>query len=94
MAIKFTGKNNEALLDVEVTGKLTPEGHRHSGPRFEEMLEEPGKPAVLFEEVDFHGRDAGALWDDTKFDLRLNYLVASHVWQQDHNGFTHQDPGK
>jgi len=23
----------------------------------------------------------------------LNYLLASHVWQQDHNGFTHQDPG-
>ncbi|HEX2806580.1 MAG TPA: phosphoketolase family protein, partial [Kineosporiaceae bacterium] len=23
----------------------------------------------------------------------LNYLLTSHVWQQDHNGFTHQDPG-
>ncbi len=23
----------------------------------------------------------------------LNYVLASHVWQQDHNGFTHQDPG-
>ena len=23
----------------------------------------------------------------------LNYMLASHVWQQDHNGFTHQDPG-
>jgi xylulose-5-phosphate/fructose-6-phosphate phosphoketolase len=23
----------------------------------------------------------------------LNYLLSSHVWQQDHNGFTHQDPG-
>jgi xylulose-5-phosphate/fructose-6-phosphate phosphoketolase len=23
----------------------------------------------------------------------LNILLASHVWQQDHNGFTHQDPG-
>ena len=23
----------------------------------------------------------------------MNYLLASHVWQQDHNGFTHQDPG-
>ncbi len=23
----------------------------------------------------------------------LNYFLASHVWQQDHNGFTHQDPG-
>ncbi len=23
----------------------------------------------------------------------LNYLLSSHVWRQDHNGFTHQDPG-
>jgi xylulose-5-phosphate/fructose-6-phosphate phosphoketolase len=23
----------------------------------------------------------------------LNYILASHVWRQDHNGFTHQDPG-
>ena len=23
----------------------------------------------------------------------LNYLLASHVWRQDHNGYTHQDPG-
>lgn len=23
----------------------------------------------------------------------LNYLLTSHVWQQDHNGYTHQDPG-
>ena len=23
----------------------------------------------------------------------LNFVLASHVWQQDHNGFTHQDPG-
>lgn len=23
----------------------------------------------------------------------LNYLLASHVWQQDHNGYTHQEPG-
>jgi len=23
----------------------------------------------------------------------MNYLLTSHVWRQDHNGFTHQDPG-
>ena len=26
-------------------------------------------------------------------DASLNYLLTSHVWRQDHNGFTHQDPG-
>lgn len=24
---------------------------------------------------------------------RKNYLLSSHVWRQDHNGFSHQDPG-
>src|SRR5699024_7675928 len=23
----------------------------------------------------------------------LNYILSSNVWQQDHNGYTHQDPG-
>ena len=36
--------------------------------------------------------------DDTRDPLArpiasLNYLLSSHVWRQDHNGFSHQDPG-
>ena len=23
----------------------------------------------------------------------LNFVLTSHIWQQDHNGYTHQDPG-
>jgi xylulose-5-phosphate/fructose-6-phosphate phosphoketolase len=41
-----------------------------------------------------------AKWLKVTRDLRwrrpiasLNYLLSSHVWRQDHNGFTHQDPG-
>ena len=41
-----------------------------------------------------------AKWLDISRDLpwrreiaSLNYLLASHVWRQDHNGFSHQDPG-
>ncbi len=34
---------------------------------------------------------AGIPW--RKSIASLNYLLASHVWRQDHNGFTHQDPG-
>jgi len=26
-------------------------------------------------------------------DPSLNYLLSSHVWRQDNNGFSHQDPG-
>ncbi|MBW4630886.1 MAG: phosphoketolase family protein [Iphinoe sp. HA4291-MV1] len=41
-----------------------------------------------------------AKWIDTCLDIpwrrsiaSLNYLLTSHVWRQDHNGFSHQDPG-
>lgn len=41
-----------------------------------------------------------AKWLDTTRDIcwrrpiaSLNYLLTSHVWRQDHNGFSHQDPG-
>ncbi|ARV57490.1 phosphoketolase [Nostocales cyanobacterium HT-58-2] len=41
-----------------------------------------------------------AKWLDTSQDVpwrrpiaSLNYLLTSHVWRQDHNGFSHQDPG-
>ncbi|GAB4006137.1 hypothetical protein GCM10029992_55970 [Glycomyces albus] len=41
-----------------------------------------------------------AKWLETTNDIpwrrpiaSLNYLLSSHVWRQDHNGFSHQDPG-
>jgi xylulose-5-phosphate/fructose-6-phosphate phosphoketolase len=41
-----------------------------------------------------------AKWLDSAKDIpwrrpvaSLNYLLSSHVWRQDHNGFSHQDPG-
>jgi xylulose-5-phosphate/fructose-6-phosphate phosphoketolase len=41
-----------------------------------------------------------AKWLETCLDIpwrrpiaSLNYLLTSHVWRQDHNGFSHQDPG-
>jgi xylulose-5-phosphate/fructose-6-phosphate phosphoketolase len=41
-----------------------------------------------------------AKWLDASRDIpwrqpiaSLNYLLSSHVWRQDHNGFSHQDPG-
>ena len=27
------------------------------------------------------------------YNATLNFILTSHCWQQDHNGFTHQDPG-
>ena len=38
------------------------------------------------------GRIVGAVASDDD-GASLNYLLTSHVWRQDHNGFSHQDPG-
>ena len=56
------------------------------------LVEHPG-----IDDVDEHGQVAGGHvtshlpW--RRKIASLNYLLASHVWRQDHNGFTHQDPG-
>ena len=39
-------------------------------PAFDRLVQQHGKLRVLFEMADFHGWDAGALWDDIKFDVK------------------------
>jgi xylulose-5-phosphate/fructose-6-phosphate phosphoketolase len=46
------------------------------------MFNQHAKWIKMIKEIHWRNRLAG-----------LNILLASHVWRQDHNGFTHQDPG-
>jgi len=46
------------------------------------MFNQHAKWIKMIKEIPWRNRLAG-----------LNILLASHVWRQDHNGFTHQDPG-
>ena len=70
MAIQLIEKNGGRVLEVTVSGKLAHEDYQRFVPEFERLLKEHGKLRVLFEMADFHGWEAGALWDDIKFDLR------------------------
>jgi hypothetical protein len=70
MAIKLNERNHGKLLEVQVSGKLAHEDYQQFVPKFEEMIKRHGKVSVLFDMVDFHGWEAGALWDDIKFDAR------------------------
>jgi SpoIIAA-like len=70
MAIQLTEKNGGKILEVRVSGKLAHEDYQHFGPEFERLVKQHGKIRVLFEMADFHGWQAGALWDDIKFDAR------------------------
>ena len=39
-------------------------------PEFERLLQQHGKLRLLFDMTGFHGWDAGALWEDIKFDIK------------------------
>ena len=55
---------------VSASGKLSKEDYEHFVPEVERLINEAGKIRLLFEMRDFHGWDAGALWEDIKFDLK------------------------
>jgi SpoIIAA-like len=70
MAIQLMEKNGGKVLEVQVSGKLVHENYQHFVPEFERLVKQNGKLRVLFMMTDFHGWEAGALWDDIKFDLK------------------------
>jgi hypothetical protein len=70
MAIQLTEANGGKLLEVHVSGKLTHDDYKRLVPTFERLVKQHGKLRVLFEMADFHGWEAGALWDDIKLDVQ------------------------
>ena len=67
MAIQLTEKNGGKALEVQVSGKLVHEDYKHFVPEFRVAGKAARQDSVLFEMADFHGWEAGALWDDIKF---------------------------
>ena len=57
-------------------------------PEFERLVKQHGKIRVLFDMADFHGWNAGALWDDIKFnlkhcsDIERLAMVGEKKWEQ------------
>ena len=70
MAIQITEKDNGKILEVLGTGKLTHEDYQKFTPEFERLVKQHGKIRVLFDMIDFHGWQAGAIWDDLKLDMK------------------------
>jgi hypothetical protein len=58
------------VLEVAVSGKLTPSDYEQFVPAFERLVKQHAKIRVLFEMKDFRGWEMAALWDDIKFDLK------------------------
>jgi SpoIIAA-like len=67
-AIDIVASGN--VLEVTVTGKLTKEAYEKLVPVVDKQIKDFGKLRIVFVMRDFHGWTAGALWEDTKFDLK------------------------
>ena len=71
MPVQIKQENGGKLVAVHVTGKLVKADYERCVPEFERLIRQHGKLRLLFEMTDFHGWEAGALWDEIKLDTKL-----------------------
>lgn len=70
MAVELKQEAGGKILEVRVSGKLSKEDYERFVPEVERLVADQGKVRILFEMHDFHGWEAGALWEDIKFDVK------------------------
>jgi hypothetical protein len=70
MPIKVEEMDGGRVLDVQLSGKLARDDYKEFVPKVDHLIEEHGKIRVLLEMNHFQGWNAGALWDDIRFDLK------------------------
>lgn len=70
MSIQVIAEEGGELLHVVLGGKLHKEDYQAFAPEVDRLVQEHGKLSILLELHDFHGWDAGALWEDLKFDVK------------------------
>jgi len=88
MTIRLTENNDGTIVEVQVSGKLTDKDYEQFVPVFDRLVKQQGKVRVLFDMVDFHGWELGALWDDIKFDIthfssfEMLAMVGDKAWEK------------
>ena len=70
MPLQFNEENGGKIIVVHISERLTKADYEHFVPEFERILQQHGKPRLLFDMTGLHGWDAGALWEDIKFDIK------------------------
>jgi hypothetical protein len=70
MPIQMNEENGGKVLVLHLSGKLVKADYEHFVPEFERLVRQNGKLRVLFDMTDLHGWDAGAAWEDIKFDIK------------------------
>lgn len=88
MAITLEYENEGKILVIHASGKLSKEDYEHFVPEVNHLIAQHGKISMLFEMHDFHGWEAGALWQDTKFafqhfrDIERLAVIGEKRWQK------------
>jgi hypothetical protein len=70
MTVELQEETGGKALTVRLSGKLSKEDYGAFVPEVERLIREHGTVRLLVEMRDFHGWDAGALWEDLKFDVK------------------------
>ena len=70
MPIQLREENGGKVLVIHISGKLVKADYEHFVPEFDGLVRRHGKLRVLFDMTTFHGWDAGAMWEDIKFDFK------------------------
>lgn len=70
MSVKLYETDEGKVLTIKDVGKLTKEDYEAFVPKMEQLIQKFGEVRILFEMKDFHGWNAGALWQDMKFDIK------------------------
>lgn len=70
MPVHLNHDTHHKYLEVRIDGKLHRDDYEELAPTVERLIDEHGRIRLLVVLHDFHGWDAGALWEDVKFDLK------------------------
>lgn len=70
MTVELQEEIGSGAITVRVSGKLQKEDYEIFVPEIERMIDQHGKISILLDLHEFHGWDAGALWEDIKFDVK------------------------
>jgi hypothetical protein len=70
MPIQFHEEKGGKDLLIHVSGKVARADYPDFVSAFERLVQQHGKLRVLFDMTGFQGWDAGAAWEDIKFDVR------------------------
>jgi hypothetical protein len=70
MSFEITELVEGKIIELQISGKLTRDAYEEFVPITEAAIKQHGKIRILCILHDFHGWNAGAMWEDIKFDLK------------------------